>query len=139
MNSLNEINNKLKYTEFYNLPDKTWIDSYFYPTILNELVNDYDFLNTFKDKIKWTYLFYYHNINQSITECFIDYYNEHTWQWIWNSQNYNMDFVNKYYTYIKFPMCIQLFYTKHKAELYEELSPIAMDYLLKQGYDFINY
>lgn len=141
MNKIVEINNRLKYTEFINIPDEQWktLDVPFYKnTITEQLANDYDFLNTFKDKIDWNFLFNYHMVKQSIIEKFISYYSNEAWDSLLRYQKYDISFINKYYRYIKKPMPLRLYYHKNKDEIYEQLSSQAMNYLLiEQGYKFV--
>jgi len=138
MNKISEINNKLKYVNFVNISDEQWktLDVPFYKnTITEQLANDYDFLNTFKDKIDWNFLFNYHMIKQSIIEKFIPYYSKEAWDSLLRFQKYNISFINKYYRYIKKLMPIRLYYYKNNDEIYDELSQQAMFYLcVEQGY-----
>ena len=131
MNNLNKINNKLKYEKFFKLSDKDWQNPFIYAyDNLNQVKNDVDFLNTFKDKIRFDLLFFHYDIDLNVIEHFIDYYNDETWNIIFNSQKITVDFVNKYYTHIKF----QINPTSYIFNQIPNLNIEVKVYLIENGY-----
>ena len=104
MFNIENINNKLKYIEFYNMPDEKWDNYYFYSSLNNDIVNDYNWLNTFKDKIHFELLYFCkNNINIQLIEQFIKLYDIEVWPALFSNYShiFTEDFFNKHYYDIK--------------------------------------
>lgn len=100
MININKINSRLKYTEFYYLPKETWNQRSFYVSLDDKLVNNYNWLNTFKDKINFAILYDEKKIKLKYIKCFIDKYYSKDWYFILLRQNITPQFLNKFYRYI---------------------------------------
>jgi len=100
MFNIKNINNRLKYTEFYNMPDINWHLRSFYATLDNNIVNDYNWLKTFKDKIHFDLLYDEKKVKLKYIEHFIDKYYSRDWYFILLRQNITPQFLNKFYRYI---------------------------------------
>lgn len=131
MNNLNKINNKLKYEKFYNFSDEDWQNPFTYTyNNLSEYKNDIDFLNTFKDKLRFDILFFHYDIDVNVIEQFTDCYDDKVWNIIFNSQKITIDFVNKYYKHIKF----QINPTSYIFNQIPNLNIEVKVYLIENGY-----
>lgn len=131
MKSLDKINSKLKFEKFFKLSDKEWENPFVYLYgILDNVKNDVDFLNTFKDKIRFDLLFSHNDVYLKVIEQFIDCYDERTWNVIFNSQRINIAFVNKYYKHIKF----QINPTSYIFNQIPKLNTEVKVYLIENGY-----
>lgn len=97
---INELNSRLKYINFYNMPNENWSSHYFYATLDNNLANNYDWLNTFKDKIKFFILYDEKKIKLKFIKCFIDKYYSRDWYMILLKQNITPQFLNNNYKHI---------------------------------------
>ena len=97
---INELNSRLKYTDFYNMPDINWHLRSFYATLDNNIVNDYNWLKTFKDKIHFDLLYDEKKVKLKYIERFIDKYYSRDWYFILLRQNITPEFINKYYLHI---------------------------------------
>jgi len=131
MKNLNKINCKLKYEKFYSLSDEDWQNPFIYTyNNLSEYKNDIDFLNTFKDKLRFDILFFHYDIDLNIIEQFTDCYDDRVWSIIFNSQKITVDFVNKYYKHIKFQI-------NPTSYIFDQITNVNIDvkvYLLENGY-----
>lgn len=104
MLNINKVNYKLKYEKFYNFSNQDWNDDRKYYEITNDLATDKEFVNEFKDKINWKYFIHYCNTDWDIIELYVDYYDDITWQMIFEFSIIPPDFINKYYKHIKHPI-----------------------------------
>lgn len=100
MFNIKNINSRLKYTDFYNMPDINWQLRSFYATLDNNIVNDYNWLKTFKDKIHFDLLYDEKKVKLKYIERFIDKYYSRDWYFILLRQNITPQFLNKFYRYI---------------------------------------
>ena len=131
MKNLSKINCKLKYEKFYNFSDKDWENPFIYTyNNLSEYKNDIDFLNTFKDKLRFDILFFHYDIDINVIEQFTDYYDDRIWSIIFNSQKINVAFVNKCYMHIKF----QINPTSYIFNQIPNLNVEVTTYLIENGY-----
>ena len=108
MIDISKVNNKLKYTEFYNLPKDEWNWPHFYKNLDKNIATNYNFLYTFKDKIKFAYLFNNHNIKLKYIKNFIEYYDRIDWSVLFNQNRITAQFLNKYYKKIIVPIPLDL-------------------------------
>ena len=110
----------LKYTEFYNMPNENWVSWVFYNNLPDNIANNYNFLNTFKHKIHFRFLFSEKKIKLKYIKSFIDFYHSSDWHTILYYQNITPEFLNKYYKKIKCEYIQEEIYKKlmkHKNKL----------------------
>ena len=136
MKNIDKINNKLKYTEFYSLPKKTWNDWSFYMLLDDQLVNNYNFLNTFKDKINFSLLYTTKNVKLKFIKYFMDKYGVNEWHIIFSKQKQNItpQFLNKYYKKIIVPIPLDLIKKFHEQG---KLKQEVVDYAIHHQYSSI--
>lgn len=120
MIDINKVNSKLNYTEFYNMPNENWDSWVFYNNLPDNIANNYNFLNTFKHKIMFRYLFSEKKIKLKYIKSFINFYHSGDWYSILCNQNITPEFLNKYYKKIKCEYIHEQTYIKlmkHKNKL----------------------
>lgn len=117
MKNLNKINNKLKYEKYCNYTDDDWNDYKTYGLMSYKIIT-FDFINTFKDKIRFDLLFKYHTLSIKLIEKFIDLYDSKVWDilvtykyWIFTEK-----FINKYYQNFNYPIYDMNMFDIHKIK-----------------------
>ena len=115
MFKIEKINNKLKYEKYYD-PNFNWDNMAFY--YFDKNIFTYEFIDTFKDKINFAYLYLYNKIKLNIIEKYIVYYNENTWYNLVNNYKklFTPKFINKYHKFFKCPL---------PKDMYENVSSIS--------------
>lgn len=106
MLNITKLNNKLKYEKYCNYSKDDWNNYKIYCNMSNSIVNTYDFINTFKDKLNFEFLFRYNKISKSLIEEFIDLYDVNAWKSLvnYNKHIFTVNFINKYYEKITYPV-----------------------------------
>lgn len=133
MIDINKVNSKLIYTEFYNMPNRNWnIVAFYHTKEMKELVKNYNFLYTFKDKINFHILYRCQKVKLKFIKNFIKYYDKNTWRSIINLQNITPEFINKYYKQIKCPIPLT-FLRDNRNKIKEHV----LDYAIHHQEDFL--
>lgn len=133
MIDINKVNNKLKYTEFYDISNDEWNWPHFYKNLDKNIATNYNFLYTFKDKIKFAYLFNNHNIKLKYIKNFIEYYDRIDWSVLFNQNRITAQFLNKYYKKIIVPIPLELVKKFHeRGKLKREVLDYAIHHQLTQ-------
>lgn len=114
MRNIDKINCKLKYEKYYD-PNFNWDNSAFY--YFDKNIFTYEFIDTFKDKINFAYLYLYNKIKLNIIEKYVVYYNENTWCILVSHYKnlFTPKFINKYHKFFKYPL---------PKDMYENVSSV---------------
>lgn len=134
MTNIDKINKKLLYEKYCDYSEDDWKDSNNYILMPDKIANDFDFIDTFKDKIHFNLLFRYKTISTELIEYFIDLYDSEVWESLsmYNVHLFTTEFINKYYTKIKYPVLEPGIYKK------TDLIPKAKKHLENLMYDQMN-
>lgn len=101
MINVNQLNVKIKFEYFFDLPDHKWKDFRFYENLDKEFYTNYQWLNTFKDKIDWHRLLACKRIKLKFLKSFAGYFDELSWQLISTHQQHHRkltpQFINKFH------------------------------------------
>jgi len=133
MLNITKINNKLKYEKYCDYTDDDWNSDKTYKEIPIELANTYDFIETFKAKIRFDLFYKYRAILYELIKQFIDLYDESTWEILitYYHDMFSYEFINKYYEKISYP----IYDMKLNTTLLKPEAKQKLDLLYKNGVD----